>query len=113
MGGYLYIPTIYVYVHMLIYIVYICMCKGLYTYYICVCYTNGVHYIRVWGYVYIGEGRVGQSARRQCTLFNFQRLPQYTNSRVVYKGLGEGAVRGQCQMHLDYNLDYYLDNNLI
>jgi len=42
-------------------------------------------------------------------LFNFQRLPQYTKGRVVYKGLG-GWVRGQCQMHLDCNLDYYLDN---
>ena len=109
-----------------------CMCICLYTYYICVCACAYIHtiyvyvqrliytkvyvipiartYIKVWGYVYIGGSRVGQSARRQCTLFNFQRLPQYTNSRVVYKGLGVGVVRGQCQMHLDCNLDYYLDN---
>ena len=49
-------------------------------------------YIKVWGYVYIGGSRVGQSARRLCTLFNFQRLPQYTNSRVVYKGLYMGVL---------------------
>ena len=115
-----------------IYPLYMCMCICLYTCYIYVCayvYIHSIYvyvqrliytkvyvipiartYIKVWGYVYIGGSRVGQSARRQCTLFNFQRLPQYTNSRVVYKGLGVGVVRGQCQMHLDCNLDYYLDN---
>ena len=115
-----------------IYLLYMCMCICLYTCYIYVCayvYIHSIYvyvqrliytkvyvipiartYIKVWGYVYIGGSRVGQSARRQCTLFNFQRLPQYTNSRVVYKGLGLGVVRGQCQMHLDCNLDYYLDN---
>ena len=48
-------------------------------------------YIKVWGGIYIGGVWVGQSARRLCTLFNFQRLPQYTNSRVVYKGLYVGV----------------------
>jgi len=92
-----YIPTIYVYVHMLIYILYMCyvymliyilyMCmyKGLYIQ--CLCYTNSPYLYKGMGvYLYMG-GMVGQSARRLCTLFNFQRLPQYTNSRVVYKDL--------------------------
>ena len=73
------------YVYMFIYIVYVCMCKGLYIQYLC--YTNSPYLYKGMGYVYIGGSRVGQSARRLCTLFNFQRLPQYTNSRVVYKGL--------------------------
>ena len=62
-------------------------------------------YIKVWGYVYIGESMVGQSARRLCTLFNFQRLPQYTNSSVVYKGLCVGyymRVWGWAYIHIIY-----------
>ena len=98
-----------------IYLLYMCMCICLYTYYICVCACAYIHAIYMyvqrfiyilymcmlyqWGVLYKGMGgayigggcRVGQSARRQCTLFNFQRLPQYTNSRVVYKGLGVGC----------------------
>ena len=96
-GGYLYIPTIYVYVHMLIYILYMCyvymliyilyMCmyKGLYIQ--CLCYTNSPYLYKGMGVCLYMGGMVGQSARRLCTLFNFQRLPQYTNSRVVYKDL--------------------------
>ena len=70
----------------------------------CMLYQWGTLYKGMGG-AYIGGVWVGQSARRLCTLFNFQRLPQYTKDRVVYKGLGGGAVRGQCQMHLDCNLD--------
>ena len=52
-----------------------------------------------------GGGMVGQSARRLCTLFNFQRLPQYTNSSVVYKGLCVGyymRVWGWAYIHIIY-----------
>ena len=64
--GYLYIPTIYVYVHMLIYMLYICMCICLYTYYICVCAK-----------VYIYKGLC------------------YTNSPYLYKGMGVCLYMGR------------------
>ena len=83
--AYAYIHAIYMYVHIFIYIVYVCMCKGLYIQYLC--YTNSPYLYKGMGVCLYRGSRVGQSARRLCTLFNFQRLPQYTNSRVVYKGL--------------------------